>query len=140
MNYNNWEPKKWKTDLSELDYLFFESLSDSEKGLVITLSNSQDVNFEVIFKNYPAYRNVLEEYKLNLWAIRDKKWFEIGNTWIVENSDWLNQLEKDESLITHHEDKLKHYLICTQSAVIEILSSDCNPNIKTVHNRVGGSD
>lgn len=136
MNYNNWKPKKWKTDLSELEYLFFESLCDSEKGLIITFSNSQGVNFEIVFENYPAYRNVLEEYKLNLWAIRDEKWTDIGNTWIIKNSDWLEQFKKEEPLLSHHEGQLHHYIIITQSAVIEVLSNDNNPEIKTVHNTV----
>jgi len=94
MNYTNWKPKKWETNVSELEYLFFESLSDSEKGLTITLSNSEGLNFEILFENHPIYRNVLEEYKLNLWVIRDEKWLDLGNTWIIENSDWLEQFEK----------------------------------------------
>jgi hypothetical protein len=136
MNYTNWKPKKWKTNVSELEYLFFESLSDSEKGLIITLSNSEGLSFEVLFENHPVYRNILEEYKLNLWAIRDEKWPNLGNTWIIENSDWLEQFEKEEPLLSHHEGKLQHYIITTQSSVIEVLSNDNNPKIKTVHNKV----
>ena len=139
MNYTNWKPKKWKTNVSELEYLFFESLSDSDKGLIITLSNSEGLNFEVQFENHPVYRNILEEYKLNLWAIRDEKWPNLGNTWIIENSDWLEQFEKEEPLLSHHEGQLQHYIITTQSSVIEVLSNDNNPKIKTVHNRVDGS-
>lgn len=136
MNYNSWKPKNWETDLPESNDLFFEYLSDSEKGLVITLSNNKDHKFEIIFDNYPAYRNILEEYRLNLWAIKDERWSDLGSTWTVDNSDWLEQLQKDEPLIVHHEKQLKHYIIITQSAVIEILSSDNNPIIKTVHNKM----
>jgi hypothetical protein len=134
MNYNKWEPKNWETDLSNIDYLFFESLCDTEKGLVITLSNKEDDIFEILFENHPAYRSILEEYKLNLWAIKDNEWNHLGNTWIVENSDWLSELKKEEPLITHVEKQLKHYLISTQSAIIEVLSSDKEVKIKTVHN------
>lgn len=136
MNYTNWKPEKWKTNVSELEYLFFESLNDSKKGLVITLSNSKGLIFEITFENYPAYRNILEEYKLNLWAKRDENWSNLGNTWTIENSDWLELLEKDEPLLLHHEGKLKHYIVITQSAVIEVLSNDSNPKVKTVHNTV----
>jgi hypothetical protein len=134
MNYSNWQTKRWKTEVSDLQWLFFESLTVKEWDLKIILSDQDGNLFEVAFKNHPAYRSKLEEYSLDLFGSENIKNNNLGNTWIVENSDWIKHLNKTEPLITHHEKELNHYLIVTQSEVIEVLSSETNPKITRVKN------
>lgn len=128
MNYDNWNILKWNTLFSDKKYLFMESLLDSDCKLIITLFDDKEIRYKVTFNNFPSYRNLLEKYRLNLWGKID--WNIVGNSWIVENSNWLNFLNKSEPLITHHEENLKHYVICTESDVVEVLSSDENPIIE----------
>ncbi|WP_107039564.1 hypothetical protein [Brumimicrobium mesophilum] len=130
MEYDKWNPEKWETAFSEIEWLFMESLIDNKSILTILLTDNKDNLFEVTFNNYPAYRNILEEYRLNLWGIRDEKWPNLGNAWIVKNSDWLTDLTESEPLLNHHEGKLNHFIICTQDDVIEILSNESNPMVK----------
>ena len=123
--YEHWKIEKWETALSECKHLAMFSLFDdaSNNKLIINLGFDEK-EFDLIFSNYPAYRNILEEYRLELWDYLDKSNQRCGNTFIVNNSPWLSELVSNEPLIEFHNEKLKHYVITTGDDVIEVLSNE----------------
>jgi hypothetical protein len=137
MNYEDWEFEKWNTKLSDSNFLFLESLVDKNSELILKFSDSEKV-YELTFRNYSAYRNILEQYRTKLWTkLHNSGLKDLGNSWIIENSDWMKNLFENEPLLELFESKLKHYLITTEIDVIEVLSSD-NPDVKILKEKPNG--
>ncbi len=118
----------WKTPFLEEKGLVMTSLIDKGGKLTITLeSNTKE--YVVTFNNHPAYRNILEEYRLKLWNLLSKKKLK-GSSLILENSKWISELKDKEPLFEEFNKNARHYLISTGDDVIEILS-DAEPIIKS---------
>jgi hypothetical protein len=126
--YENWMLKRWETPMSDAEGLEMESLCDRNGELVILFQDADEEphRYKVSFHgSYPAYRNVREEYRLDLWRRRDEiaPAREVGSTLIVENSPWINEELAGEPLLKMINRKLVHYLMLTGDDVIEVL---CN--------------
>ncbi len=69
--YENWRLKRWETPMSDAKHLFMESLHDHSGLLQIELAdylnNAAIARYKVTFRRYPAYRNIEESYRLELW-------------------------------------------------------------------------
>lgn len=135
--YKNWKIKKWETPFSSVKSLTMVSLVD-KGSLKILLEASREKGrprWEVAFKRVPAYRNILEEYRLSLWEYLDKTSQRCGNTFEVVDSSWISELAKQEALLLFKNEKLHHYVIATEDDVLEVLSDE-EPRVK-FHGFVG---
>jgi len=122
--YKDWKIKKWDTPVSDVNGLALISLKDiARENKLSILFETNNKKLEATFDNYPAYRNILEEYRLELWKHLDETNQMCGDTFIVINSPWIKSLTEREQLINVHEKELKHYVITTTDDVIEVLSS-----------------
>ena len=95
--------------------------------LAITLEDvyaPQRNRWRFVFRKYPAYRNILEEYRLELWQHLDKTKQRCGNTFSVVESPWIASFRPHEPLLDIHYPKLVHFVIATGDDVIEILSPE----------------
>jgi hypothetical protein len=123
--YEGWKIERWETPVSDVKSLAMVSLVDDGQ-LSIVLQETRDAirrRFCLSFKNYPVYRNILEEYRLELWnEIKDQR-KGIGWTIIIPESQWLASLLKSEPLLGECNPNLVHYVICTEDDVIEVLSN-----------------
>ncbi len=123
--YEDWQIKRWDTPASDINSLVMVSLVDDGVLRIIfeapRLSNRP--RWQFTFNAYPAYRNILEEYRLNLWKHLDQSNQRCGNTFIVGNSPWIAYFQSREPLIDIHSTNLIHYVIATEDDVIEILAS-----------------
>jgi len=123
--YVNWKIKRWETPISDAKNLGMVSLKDSASPNTLEiLLNDGTKEIIIIFNNYPAYRNILEEYRLKLWHHLDKTSQRCGSTFEVTESSWAEELSRDESLLEVQNPGLKHFVICTNDDVFEILSNE----------------
>ena len=123
--YEDWNVERWETPVSDAKSLFMVSLID-EGGLAITLQEARDPlprRFCFTFSNYPAYRNILEEYRTELWQRLNNAQNKLGWTLIVRDSPWIAVFRKTEPLLEVFNPNPIHYMICTEDDVIEVLSS-----------------
>lgn len=115
--------------MCDAKHLFMDSLHDDSEGLEIKLSdwsnNTATARFRVTFKNYPAYRNIQEEYRLALWKRRDALGDPglTGWAFTVPNSPWAQEFAK-EPILEIFNPSVIHYLITTENDVVEVLSAE----------------
>jgi len=130
--YDNWKIKKWETPVSDSKWLSMVSLYDvaETQTLEIRLNDGKQ-EISINFENYPAYRNIHEEYRTNLWRHLDETSQRCGWTFEVVNSSWSEKLYKDEPLLKFNDPNLRHFVISTGDDVVEILSN-LEPEIKKI--------
>lgn len=125
--YENYRFLRWHSPMSEVRNLFMDSLHDHAAGLEIDLSEwldgTQVAQFKVTFAKYAAYRNIQEEYRLEMWRRRDETSDPraIGWTFTVPDSPWLREFANEPVLGLIAPD-IVHYVIATQNDVIEVLA------------------
>ena len=134
--YEEWHLRKRETPMSDAKHLFTDSLTDKDGLLQIEvgdyMNNKPISRYKITFQNYPAYRNILEEYRLNLWKRRadavnsDAK----GWTLFVDDSPWIREFDHEPLLAVLNAES-QHYLISTENDVIEVLSNR-PPTIETL--------
>ena len=118
--------ERWETPVSAAKSLAMVSLLDNG-NLSITVQDLRDPErrrFCFTFKNYPAYRNMLEEYQTSLWEEVKDESGEAGWTRIIRESRWLASLKETEPFLEESNPGLLHYMICTEDDVVEILSNE----------------
>jgi hypothetical protein len=127
--YENWRLKRWETPMSSAKFLVMESLHDHSGLLEIELAdyvNSVPIaRYKVTFRRYPAYRNIQEKYRLELWQ-RLKELNDpnvTGWTFIVADSPWIQEFA-NEPILEFFNEGVVHYMITTEDDVIEILSNE----------------
>ena len=111
---------RWDTPGSDARSLVMVSLVDRGE-LCVTVVDMQtpDELLDFRFVSVAAYRNILEEYRLTEGLdVPSTGW-----TVIVNNSEWLEQLEDVEDLFRDEQKGSVHYMIITEDDVIDILSS-----------------
>lgn len=123
--YENLKIELWETPFSKVDGLTMVSLFDDNDSLAITLEAVREPErprWKVSFKTYPAYRNLLEEIRLELWSYLDGSNQRKGHSTIILDSQWIKELNVNEPLLDVHFSELNHYLISTEDDVIEVLA------------------
>ncbi|MBI4356110.1 MAG: hypothetical protein HY597_06670 [Candidatus Omnitrophica bacterium] len=120
--YEGWQFERWETPVSAAGSLALVSLID-DGNLRIVLQdhhNPKRRRFQLTFSKFPAYRNILEEYRTELWTKLSTQ--QLGQTLTIPHSLWITSLRKAEPLLDVHYPRLTHYMICTEDDVIEVLS------------------
>lgn len=109
----NMEMKVWKTELSRIHNLANPVWDLGGDGAKIELEDlDTNQKYTIIFKNYLGFRYEID-FNTKLFA----------NTFIVKNSEWINEMKK-KPLNTQKMDKAIHYLISTICGQIEFISLD----------------
>jgi len=123
--YETWIIERWNTPLSALQSVAMVSLIDDGQ-LSITFEAPREPGrprWRVTFENAPGYRNLLEEYRLELWHHIDSTQQRCGNTFTVANSPWLAELRQHEGIFDAHHTSAAHFVFLTEDDVVEVLSS-----------------
>jgi hypothetical protein len=109
----------------DIDRLLMVSLADVERELVVVLESFRAPDrprWRVRFRRYPAYRNIDEKYRLDLWRWLDESDQRCGFTFtVVETppfSSWAT------GYVEAVEPTARHFVISTEDDVIEVLSAD----------------
>ncbi|MGD0001809.1 MAG: hypothetical protein ABSE21_17060 [Bryobacteraceae bacterium] len=115
--------------MADAKHLFMESLHDTSEGLEIELAdylnNVPTARYKVTFKKYPAYRNIQEEYRLELWEGRKRLNDPNARGWTltVPHSPWVLDFA-NEPILEVFNPGIVHYMITTENDVIEVLSNE----------------
>ena len=123
--YEGWQFEDWQTPVSKAKSLQMVSLVDDVKLSILLqdLQDSQRRRFRFTFENYPAYRNINESYRTELWRLLPGgKTKNLGWTFIVTDSPWIASFSQETLLYVFP--TLVHYVISTEDDVIEILSPE----------------
>jgi hypothetical protein len=125
--YQNWKILNWETPVSQFSSPRLELLMDASCLSIIIQDGAGERRARVrfIFGNDYAYRNINESFRNELWA---KMPTNLGQTLIVEDSDFLNLLRSD-NIGEETFSKAKHYLFKTEDDVIEVVATQ-NPEIQ----------
>jgi hypothetical protein len=127
--YENWQLRRWETPMSDAKDLFMESLHDHAGVLEIDFAGYSDntvvARYRVTFRNYPAYRNIDEMYRLELWEKRRQHTEPNAAGWTlsVPESPWIQEFV-GEPILGLFNPGLVHYFIVTHNDVIEILANE----------------
>lgn len=115
------EIKEWRTILSDIDGLYFQSVQHNDK--LIAIFNDENNNYySVSCNNVLSYRVSDEEVLLPYWEISKGKI--IGNTRIIEGTELLTRANNLNPNTIHY-----HYLIATYDYCLELICSE-QPRIK----------
>lgn len=120
--------------MSDAKHLLMESLHDHSGLLEIELAdylnNAAVARYRVTFQRYPAYRNIEERYRLELWKrlAELKNRGATGSTLIVPDSPWIHEFAS-EPILEVFNPGLVHYVIATENDVIEVLG-DIEPKVE----------
>ena len=126
-SYTEWQIDRWETPLSDIRSLVMVSMSDCHRQLTFTFEaprESGGPRWELKFNTYPGYRNLLEEFRIQLWEHLDSTDQRCGNTFFVTNSPWIQTLRKTEGVFDHYYPEMFHYVMATEDDVIEVLSPE----------------
>lgn len=123
--YEGWRIARWETPVVDLDRLLMVSLADVDRELVVVLESFREPDrprWRVRFRHYPAYRNIDESYRLELWRWLDPSGQRAGSTFTVEEAPPLASWGTEYLHQAHP--RTRHFVIATQDDVIEVLSMD----------------
>jgi hypothetical protein len=131
--YEGWQLQRWETPISDLKSVSMVSLID-DGALSITVEAARESGrprWCFRFEQVPIYRNILEEYRLELWELQSEKLALFGRTSIIPDSPWLKDFNGTEPLLAECFEGLTHYQISTEDDVIDIISPE-KPSITSV--------
>jgi hypothetical protein len=121
--YAGWRIKRWETPVVDLDRTLMVSLTDAKQELVIVFEGSPPSRsrWRVRFRDYPAYRNIDELHRANLWLWLDESGQRCGATFIVDEQTRFASW--DAPSLDVFEPKVRYFVIATNDDVIEVLSA-----------------
>lgn len=123
--YSKWKIMKWPTPMSAFVNPRLESLKDGIQ-LEIVIQNfthgDQRPKVEFVFSGIYSYRNINKGFRTSLWEVVPLS--NLGATWMVQNSDFLDLLKADVQGAATFRDA-RHFVIATENDVIEIVA--CAP-------------
>lgn len=73
--YEGWQVMRWETPVVDVDRLLLVSLIDSGRELTLLLEGHDRADrprWRARFRGYPAYRNIDEAFRLDLWRWLDE--------------------------------------------------------------------
>lgn len=121
--YEDWTVQRWNTPVSDWMRVLLVHLVDDGALSVLLEETGRPGHrrFRIRFPRFIAYRNIMEEYRTELW----KKFncgpkLGLGSTWIVTNSSWASSVVGQYPLIPLRD--VTHYFIGTEDDVIEVLA------------------
>jgi hypothetical protein len=122
--------KKW-TPVANIDKeLFVEALHDDNEGMRIILSGRSPGSgiLRITFTHYYLYRNVDESNRIQLWTdaeFEDKEWslFHVTHSKLM---DWIAMETGD----TFNRDDAEHYLIKTETDIIDVVAHHAPPKVE----------
>lgn len=122
--YETWIIHRWETPLSAIKSIAMASLIDDGHLSIILEAPREEgrPRWRVFFEKSPGYRNLIEEYRLELWEHLETTQQRCGNTFTVANSPWIAELRLREPLFDAHHPKVSHFVFLTEDDVIEVLS------------------
>lgn len=123
--YENWRITRWETPVVDIHAVALVSLIDNV-SLEVTVEATRmpgRPRWRFVFDRVAAYRNILEEYRLELWGHLDESGQRCGFTFTVQDSPWIAELRPNEPLLELYNPGLQHYVLCTDDDVIEVLSA-----------------
>ena len=112
--------EKWETPFEKCNRISMGLLKD-DGDLTIRLcdvSTEIDVIYELTFMDFVAYKSTNESFLNEFWKIREN---DIGHTFTVVNSEWIEELLNDP-IFQDHSKGVKHYVIVTLDECVEILA------------------
>lgn len=123
--YEGWRIARWETPVVDVDRLLMVSLADVDRELVVLLESSRTPGrprWRVRFRQYPAYRNIDEAYRTDLWRWLDESGQRLGVTFTVEESPCFASW----GTVYLHDvvPKTRHFVIATEDDVVEVLSAE----------------
>lgn len=121
--YDGWRIARWETPVVDIDRLLLASLVDTGGELTLVFEDCgrpARPRWRVRFRDYPAYRNIDEAYRVALWSRLDASRQRCGWTFTVDEpsphaswgSDYLHRVLPG----------LRHYVVATDDDVVEVLS------------------
>lgn len=121
--YKGWRITRWETPVVDMDRILMVSLADTHRELVVVVEDPSAPGrprWRVRFRDYPAYRNMDESYRLDLWGWLNESGQRCGTTFTVdEPSPFVSWT----SASVHILDETRHFVIATGDDVIEVLSA-----------------
>lgn len=117
--YENWRFERWETPISNERLLSIISLVDDGERLSIIVDGSSGKYVQFVFTDYPAYRNIQELYRTELWNRLYRR--SLGSTLTIPESEWIASFEGEGSEV--YFPRAVHYMICTSDGCVEVLSS-----------------
>ncbi len=123
--YKGWGISRWETPVVDEDRLLLVSLADADQELVLLLESGRAPGlprWRVRFRQYPAYRNIDEAYRTDLWSWLDESGQRLGSTFTVQESPPLASW----GTVYLHDvvPRIRHFVIATGDDVVEVLSSE----------------
>lgn len=117
--------KRWNTPVSDVSRLWVYSLNYNGTLLVSCgyESNGVEKKLNITFGERPIFRDIQEEFMSPLWETIFSGPEKIGWTFILEQSRWLQELEKD-GIFFGTMKGCKHYVISTEDDVIEVITKN----------------
>ncbi|MGC4093233.1 MAG: hypothetical protein QM756_42955 [Polyangiaceae bacterium] len=122
--YDGWRITRWETPVVDTSRLAMVSLIDVDHELDVLLEAVHSPGrprWRVRFRQYPAYRNVDESYRTDLWRWLDESKQRVGSTFTVEESprfaSWGTVYLHDVV------PNAQHFVIATEDDVIEVVSA-----------------
>lgn len=121
--YRSWTITRWDTPIADVQRVLMVSLVDTGRELTLLLeghSRSGHPRWRVRFREYPAYRNIDEAFRLELWKWLDESGQRCGSTFTVIESPPLASWET--GYLHELSPGVRHYVVATDDDVVEVLS------------------
>jgi len=114
---------EWKTIVSEASRLWIKKLLyDGELTVFCgAIFDQNEKEIKISFGERPIYRDIQEEFLTPLWKIKDSLPQKIGWTFFLEQSKWLEELNKDDFFAALRKGS-RHYVLTTDDDVIEVVT------------------
>ncbi|MEO7190227.1 MAG: hypothetical protein ABI051_04165 [Vicinamibacterales bacterium] len=123
--YEGWRITRWETPVADMDRILMVSLTDAQRELVVVVEAYRATDrprWRVRFRDYAAYRNIDEAYRLNLWRWLNQSGQRCGSTFIVDEQPTFASW--DTGYLQHQMPDTRHFVIATGDDVIEVLSGE----------------
>jgi hypothetical protein len=122
--FSDWKWSRWETPVSDAQSISLH-LSLTEGVLQVILDTSSHLydglRLRIAFQKILAFRCLQESYMNSLWGVFSKAGSP-GKTFIVNNSPWLAELAREDSLFAETSHNVRHYVITSDAEVLEVLS------------------